>query len=68
MHFAWQVKAEGSEYHYNAVHQYYYDTASGMYYGGDPPTWTKVPGLPDEAKFETQHTSQAPQGTDLIAA
>ena len=24
-----------------------------MYYGGEPPTWTKVPDLPDDAKYAT---------------
>lgn len=23
-----------------------------MYYGGEPPTWTKVPDLPDDAKYQ----------------
>ena len=61
-----QVKAEGSEYLYNAVHQYYYDTASSMYYGGDPPTWTKVPGLPEEAKYESMNAPAAAQGMQQL--
>ena len=28
-----------------------------MYYGGEPPTWTKVPDLPEDAKYETMSAS-----------
>ena len=56
-----QVKDEGSGYHYNAVHRWYYDAASGMYYGGEPPEWTKVPDIPKDAKYETM---AAPSNSD----
>lgn len=57
---ALQVKDEGSGYHYNAVHRWYYDTASSMYYGGEPATWTKVPDIPEDAKYEAMTASAAP--------
>lgn len=58
-----QVKDQGSEYHYNAVHRWYYDTASSMYYGGEPPTWTKVPDIPADAKYEAMTASAAAGST-----
>ena len=61
----YQVKDEGSGYHYNAVHRWYYDTASSMYYGGEPPTWTKVPDLPDDAKYEAMAAPAAATGEML---
>ena len=59
------MKDEGSGYHYNAVHRWYYDTASSMYYGGEPPTWTKVPDLPDDAKYEAMAAPSAVTGAIL---
>lgn len=56
---ALQVKDEGSGYHYNAVHRWYYDAASSMYYGGEPATWTKVPDIPEDAKYEAMTASPA---------
>ncbi|DBA86891.1 hypothetical protein WJX79_010006 [Trebouxia sp. C0005] len=61
------VKDQGSEYHYNAVHRWYYDTASSMYYGGEPPTWTKVPDIPADAKYEAM-TASAAAGPDASGA
>lgn len=60
-----QVKDEGSGYHYNAVHRWYYDTSTSMYYGGEPPTWTKVPDLPDDAKYEAMAAPAAATGEML---
>ena len=57
-----QVKDEGSGYQYNAVHRWYYDTTSGMYYGGETPTWTKVPDLPEDAKYEAMAAPSSAQG------
>ena len=59
------MKDEGSGYHYNAVHRWYYDAASSMYYGGEPPTWTKVPDLPDDAKYEAMAAPAAATGEIL---
>ncbi|KAL3138161.1 hypothetical protein ABBQ38_005388 [Trebouxia sp. C0009 RCD-2024] len=62
------VKDEGSGYHYNAAHRWYYDTATSMYYGGEPATWTKVPDLPDDAKYEAMAAPAAvtgPGGQDM---
>ena len=61
-----QVKDESSGYHYNAVHRWYYDAESGMYYGGEPTTWTKVPDVPEEAKYETMAAPSTAQGTDVM--
>lgn len=47
----WELKME-TGYHYNAVHRYYRDPTTGMYYGGDPPEWTSVPDIPNEARYE----------------
>ncbi len=58
-----QVKDESSGYHYNAVHRWYYDTASSMYYGGELPTWTKVPDLPEDAKYESMTATSATEGS-----
>ncbi len=62
-----QVKDQGSGYHYNAVHRWYYDTASSMYYGGEPPTWTKVPDIPADAKYEAM-TASAAEGSTACSA
>ena len=36
-----------------------------MYYGGEPPTWTKVPDLPDDAKYEAMAAPSAVIGAML---
>lgn len=59
------MKDESSSYHYNAVHRWYYDAASSMYYGGEPPTWTKVPDLPSDAKYEAMAAPSAVTGAML---
>ena len=41
-------------YLYNAVHRYYLDTKTGMYYGGDPAAWTNKPKIPVEASYEPE--------------
>lgn len=33
-----------------------------MYYGGEPATWTKVPDLPDDAKYEAMAAPAAVTG------
>ena len=33
-----------------------------MYYGGEPPTWTKVPDLPGDAKYEAMAAPAAVTG------
>lgn len=51
-----QVLGEDTGYHYNALHRWYYDTGSKMYYGGEPPEWTAAPsGLPHAARFEVMY-------------
>lgn len=40
-----------SGYYYNALHRWYYDLKSTMYYGGDPPEWTANPPLPADARY-----------------
>ena len=62
-----QVKDQGSGYHYNAVHRWYYDAASSMYYGGEPPTWTKVPDVPADATYEAMTVSAAEGSTACSA-
>uniref|UniRef100_A0A061QZT2 WW domain-binding protein 4 n=1 Tax=Tetraselmis sp. GSL018 TaxID=582737 RepID=A0A061QZT2_9CHLO len=46
----WEPDA-GSGYLYNAALRYYYDKNTGWYYGGDPPSWTPNPPIPEVAKF-----------------
>ncbi|KAK9830398.1 hypothetical protein WJX72_011529 [[Myrmecia] bisecta] len=55
------VKHEESGYMYNEVQRYYFDSATGMYYGGDPPAWTLTPQMPVGALFgaASSHNSAA---------
>lgn len=46
----WEYHHE-SGYYYNAVHKWYFDHQSRMYYGGDPPDWTDKPTIPAEAVY-----------------
>lgn len=41
-----------SGYYYNAVHRWYYDLKSKMYYGGDPAEWSNNPNIPIEARYD----------------
>lgn len=51
----WVLNQE-TGHHYNAQHQWYYDTGSKMYYGGEPPAWTASPTtLPHAAHFEVMY-------------
>lgn len=50
VHGSWEPDA-GSGYMYNAVQRYYYDTASSMYYGGEPADWTQQPNIPQAARY-----------------
>ena len=59
VHGSWEPDA-GSGYMYNAVHRYYYDTASSMYYGGEPAVWTLEPMMPQAARYN----SSAVEGGD----
>ena len=47
----------GSGYYYNAVHKWYYDLASRMYYGGDPPDWTNSPPIPNESLYVDENNN-----------
>jgi hypothetical protein len=42
---------EGTGYLYNKAQRFYYDKASSMYYGGDPPEWTAKPAIPAAARY-----------------
>lgn len=61
---SWEPDA-GSGYMYNAVQRYYYDTASSMYYGGEPAVWTQEPSIPQAARYGY---SAAEEGEDLKGA
>jgi len=50
MHGTWEPD-EGTGYLYNKAQRWYYDKATSMYYGGEPPTWTADPAMPAAAKF-----------------
>lgn len=63
----WVWNAEAG-YFYNAVHRWYYDTKSGMYYGGDPIEWTDKPSLPREARYEVINKPQPAPGSAAAAA
>lgn len=47
----WEKNSQ-SAYLYNAELRWYYDEKSGFYYGGDPPTWTTAPSIPEAAKYK----------------
>lgn len=61
---SWERDA-GSGYLYNAVQRYYYDTATGIYYGGEPAVWTQEPKMPLAARHAS---SAAEDGDELKAA
>lgn len=46
----WEKNSQ-SAYLYNAELRWYYDEKSGFYYGGEPPTWTTTPSIPEAAKY-----------------
>jgi len=50
MHGTWEPD-EGTGYLYNKAQRWYFDMATSMYYGGEPPTWTADPAMPAAAKF-----------------
>ena len=58
MHGTWEPD-EGTGYLYNKAQRYYYDKATSMYYGGDPPTWTAEPAMPAAAKFGAEPPTAA---------
>lgn len=68
-HFPLQVLNTESGYHYNALHRWYYDTKSKMYYGGEPPDWTQQPAdLPPSARFEAMHAPlTAPRQAPVVS-
>lgn len=43
----------GTGYLYNALHRYYFDIKTGMYYGGDPVAWTTEPNMPKEGRYQS---------------
>lgn len=43
----------GTGYLYNALHRYYFDIKTGMYYGGDPVAWTTEPKMPKDARYKS---------------
>jgi hypothetical protein len=43
---------DASPYLFNTELNFYYDTKTGFYYGGDPPEWLKNPRIPEGAKYE----------------
>ena len=40
---SWQHDPRSCGYYYSAELQYYFNGATGMYWGGDPPAWSKAP-------------------------
>lgn len=56
---SWAVDP-GTGYLYNALHRYYFDIKTGMYYGGDPIAWTIEPNIPKAALY--QSPSPKPEG------
>jgi len=52
----------GTGYMYNALHRYYFDLKTGMYYGGDPVAWTNTPKIPDAAKYKPETAGGATSG------
>jgi U1 zinc finger len=59
------VLEESSGYLYNALHRYYFEPKTGMYYGGDPPAWTITPDLPDEARCQRSAATEPASGVCL---
>lgn len=51
---------ESTGYYYNALHRWYYDTKSRMYYGGTPPAWTSAPSIPASALWNERAAPQDP--------
>ncbi|KAL4434242.1 hypothetical protein ABPG75_000683 [Micractinium tetrahymenae] len=56
---SWEWNQEAG-YYYNAVHRWYYDKSTGMYYGGDPVQWTDSPSMPHEARYEVMNKPKPP--------
>jgi hypothetical protein len=48
-----------SKYLYNVALKFYYDQATGFYYGGEPPAWTQSPSIPDGALYKNMHPEKA---------
>jgi len=55
---------EESGYYYNALYGWYYDATSKMYYGGNPPVWTKKPNIPSAGYYGAVN----PQSDPLLEA
>lgn len=51
---SWEWNQEAG-YYYNALHRWYYDKSTGMYYGGDPVQWTDSPSIPHDARYEVMN-------------
>ncbi len=58
------VLHEESGYYYNSLYGWYYDAASKMYYGGNPPDWTHKPNIPSAGYYGAVN----PQSDPLLQA
>ncbi|KAL4519555.1 hypothetical protein Ndes2526B_g01859 [Nannochloris sp. 'desiccata'] len=56
----WELHSD-SGYYYNAVHRWYYDRKTKMYYGGEPADWTNNPKIPQEAYYGASSTATKPK-------